>query len=129
MSEQSAVENAGAFGLAAKVLGSPAFIGIVAGALGFLWSWPTSKREGFIRIAAAGVCSLFFGPPLLQTLLHFGSWLTRDEVAPACYLVAGLPGWWVLAWVFKWLDQRRDSDLGQVAREISDGAKNVKEIM
>jgi len=129
MNDQSISENAGALGAAAKLIGSPAFIGIIAGALGFLWSWPANRREGFIRIAAAGICSTFFGPALLQTLLHFAAWFSRDEVSAPCYLIAGLPGWWVLAWVFKWLDQRRGKDLGEVARELEEGARHLKEFL
>jgi len=123
------VESAGALGVAVKVIGTPAFIGIVAGALGFLWSWPMNKKEGFIRIAAAGIGSIFLGPPLLLTAMHFAPWLTREEVAPACYLIAGLPTWWVLAWVFRWLDARKDKSLEDVAADVVAGAKNVKEIL
>jgi len=129
MNEQSMAENAGALGVAAKVLGSPALIGILAGALGFLWSWPATRREGFVRIAAAGICSIFFGPALLQTLLHFALWFTREEVSAPCYLVAGLPGWWVLAWVFKWLDNRRGKDLGEVAHDLEEDATHLKEFL
>ena len=129
MSDQSDIQGTAAFSIAVKVFGSPAFIGIVAGALGFLWSWPKTAREGFIRIAAAGACSHFFGPGLLKTALHFAPWFVPEDIGAGCYLIAGLPGWWVLAWVFKWLENRRNDDLGQVAADLTEGAKRAKEIM
>jgi hypothetical protein len=129
MSDQSAVEAGGAAAFAAKLLASPGAIGVLAGALGFLFSWPSSKREGFCRIAAAGICSHFFGPGLLKTALHFAPWLAADDIQAACYLIAGLPAWWVLAWGFKWLEKRRDSDAGDVAAEIAAGTKKVKELL
>lgn len=129
MSEPSLSENAGAFGLAVKVFGSPAFIGIIAGALGFLWSWPRTAREGFVRIAAAGVCSHFFGPGLLKTALHFAPWFVPEDISAGCYLIAGLPGWWILAWVFRWLEARRDKPLEDVAADIVEGAKHIREIV
>lgn len=130
MSEQSIAEGAGAAGAAlSKLLGSPAAIGVLAGVLGFLFSWPDSKREGFCRLAAAGISSIFLGPLLLKTTLHFVGWLDSESAAPACYLISGLPAWWVLAWCFKWLDKRRNSDAGDIAAELAEGTKKVKELL
>lgn len=116
MSDQSSGEAATMLG---KVLTSPGAIGILAGATGFLYSWPTTRREGFCRIAAAGISSIFLGPLLLQTALHFIPWFTLEHAAPACYLVSGLPAWWVGAWVFRWLEARRGKDVVEIAEEVS----------
>ena len=129
MSDHPSMEDAGIFAALVKLFGSPAFIGMVAGGFGFMWSWPTTKREGFIRIVAAGMCSHFFGPGLLKTALHFAPWFVPEDISAGVYLIAGLPGWWILAFIFKWLDNRRGQDIGQVGAEVIEGAKQVKEIM
>jgi hypothetical protein len=126
MSDQSMAEAAGAAG---KILSAPAAIGVVAGALGFLFAWPTNRREGFCRLVASGVCSHFFGPGVLATAEHFMSWIQPTDMAAGCYLVAGLPGWWVLAWAFKWLENRREEDAAQVAGEVIEAAKKAKDAL
>lgn len=110
----------------AKVLGSPGAIGIIAGAAGFLFSWPATRREGFCRIAASGLSSIFLGPLLLQSALHFIPWFTLEHAAPACYLISGLPAWWAGHWAFRWLDNRREKDIGEVASDIVEDAQKVR---
>jgi len=127
--EQTIAESAGAAATAAKYLSAPAAVGILAAVVGFMFSWPRTKREGFTRIAASGLCSHFFGPGVLATAVHFLPWITADDIRAACYLAAGLPGWWVLGWGFKWLQTRQDQDAGQVAGEIVHGVKRVREIL
>jgi len=46
-----------------------------------------------------------------------------------CYLVAGLPGWWVLAFGFKWLENRQGRDAADIAAELAEGTKKVKELL
>lgn len=114
---------------AAKLMSMPAVMGMLAGVLGFMFMWPATKREGFSRLAASSICSHFFGASLLATAVHFLPWIPVTDMAAACYLIVGLPGWWILGWIFKWMQNRRDQDFGEVAHDAFEGAKRVKEIM
>ena len=131
MSDQSRQVGEGfiSVGTAMKVFSLPAFMGLVAGSVGFLFLWPADRKEGFTRLLASAFFSHFFGPPLLYTALHFLSWIPSDQMAAACFLIAGLPGWWILGWLFKWLGARQNQDAAQVAHDIIEGAKHAREIL
>lgn len=117
--------SAGAAGLAGwKLLGGAA--GVVAGGAGLasvvvmLMTPPRSPREWAVGLISTVVCSIAGG----GWLLH---WLGLADLAtsgPAglatlfglCF-ACGLPGWTLVRWIFKWLDKRRDKDLGEVIDE------------
>ena len=41
-------------------------------------------------------------------------------IAAPLMVVAGLPAWWVIGWVVRWMDQRRDSDLATVVKDVKE---------
>ena len=40
------------------------------------------------------------------------------EAAMIIYVAAGLPAWWVLGFIFKWLHTRQDKDAAEIIREL-----------
>lgn len=129
MNEQSAVEGASTAALLAKILASPGAIGVLAAVVGFLFAWPKSAKEGGCRIAASMLSSHFFGAAMLKTVLHFVPWLVAEDVSAACYGIVALPAWWIGAWIFRWLENRRNKDAGDIAAELAEGTKKVKELL
>lgn len=106
------------FGL--KVLATPGVIGVVGGALGFLFLWPKDRKEGFSRLLVSGLSSHFFGDAVLRTIVKFADWIPADEIQAGAYLIAALPAWWILGGVMKYLAQGKD---------IKQMAEDVKEVV
>lgn len=108
----------------AKAMASPGVIGIFAGAIGFIFLWPKTAKEGFSRIAASGICSHFFGDALLRTIVHFAEWIPPDEIRAGAYLVAGLPAWWLMGAIIRYFKSTEDKDIKQIAEDVR---KSLKE--
>lgn len=102
----------------AKAMISPGLIGVFAGALGFVFLWPSSAKEGFSRIAASGICSHFFGDALLRTIVHFADWIPPDEIRAGAYLLAGLPAWWILGAALRYFKSTQDKDIQQIIHDM-----------
>lgn len=112
-------DDVGKGGLIVKAMASPGVIGVFAGALGFLFVWPKTKREGFTRLVASGISSHFFGNAVLRTIVRFAEWIPPDEIRAGAYLIAGLPGWFLLAALFKYLNRGKDiKEIVQDAKEL-----------
>lgn len=101
-----------------KSFASAGVIGVIAGALGFLFLWPQSKREGFTRILCSALCSHFFGDAVLRTICNFASWIPPDEIRAGAYLIAALPGWMIFGAFFNYVNKSRDKDIFQIAKDF-----------
>jgi len=101
-----------------KALASPGVIGVLAGAIGFLFLWPKDKKEGFSRLAVSGISSHFFGDAVLRTIINFAPWIPADEIQAGAYLIAALPAWWLLGALLKYLN--RGNDIKQIAQDVKE---------
>jgi hypothetical protein len=134
--------SAGA-GALIKIFGVPALAGAAATALTFLFMWPKSRREAFVRFTSSILTSAILGP-LLVIAMH--SWWpslfssARDVTAlygadPALgmlfvsgpiMVLAGLPSWWLLGGVVLWLERRRGKDIAEMAHDAAEAVKDVR---
>lgn len=129
---------------AIKFFGTTVIIGAGAAALGFMFMWPRTLREAFVRFASAITCSLTFGPALAMgahswwpglftSAREFGQQYAGDPLmgvlVAACpfMLVAALPAWWLLGGLVLWLDKRRGKDIAEYATDAVAVVKTVKE--
>ena len=121
----------------------PMSMGVIAAALTFIVAWPKTVREGVLRVSCT-VLTSFVGGPFLVILVK-GWWPqvfgTAREVA-ALYglppeagfllvaaplqVMAGLPTWWIMAACALWFDRRKEMDIGQLAIEAAETARNVR---
>lgn len=129
--------------VAIKFFGVTVIAGAAATALGFLFLWPKTIREAFVRFACAIFSSFTLGPLLAfaarsqwpgvfesaqQVGKLYGDPAAGLLIAAAPFLaLSALPAWWLFGWLYRWLDARRDKDIGQIAHEIAAEAKEVKE--
>lgn len=138
-----AVETTAATGAIVKIFGIPVLTSVAATSLGFMFMWPKTTREAFIRIASTILFSTIFGPVLVIALRS--AWPTlfdaaRDVAAlygtePALGFLfiaapvmvgAGLPAWWIIGAVVRWLDARRNKDIGEIATDAMDLVQQVR---
>ena len=100
-----AIETTAAGGALIKLFGVPVLAGAAATSLGFMFMWPQSTREAFIRFFSSIIISTFIGPALVA---------------------AGLPAWWVLGACVRWFDRRRGKDIGELAADAAAVVKDVR---
>lgn len=129
-----------------KFFGGSAAASSAAITLGFLFMWPKTLHEAFVRILCTLIVSTFFGPvfviglhawwPTLfdsaqKVAVEFGA----DEalgllfVAGPVMAMCGLPAWWVVGGLVRWLDKRKEKDFGELvadARAVFDASQGVK---
>jgi hypothetical protein len=132
MAEPSSSTAAGVAGW--KIAGGILSIGVVASALGFMVLLPKTAKEAALRALATMMGSALFGPVLVAAVhskwpalfasgielapqLGLESWHGLFMVGAPILAVAGLPVWWLLGAAFRWLDKRREKDLGELARD------------
>lgn len=135
--------SAGA-GALIKIFGVPVLAGAAASALLFLFMWPKTLREAFVRFACAIVSSFTAGP-----LLALAAWLKWPEmfreamvaanavgadpligvfvVAAPFLLLAALPAWWIMGAAVLWFERRRGKDIGELVQDAGGLIKGVKE--
>jgi hypothetical protein len=120
-----------------KIFGVPVLTSAVATSLGFMFMWPKTPREAFIRIACTILFSTIFGPVLVIALRT--AWPTlfdaaRDIamfygtepafgylfIAAPVMVCAGLPAWWIVGAVVRWFDRRDNKDIGELASDAVD---------
>jgi hypothetical protein len=131
---------------AIKFFGVAVLTAAGATALGFMFMWPRTVREAFVRFASAIACSFTFGP-LLAMAAHswwpglftsareFGTLYGGDPlagllVAASPFMVlAALPAWWLLGGLVLWLERRRGKDIGEIAVDAVAVVKTVREVI
>lgn len=119
-----------------KIFAIPVVTSAVATSLGFMFMWPKTPREAFIRIACTILFSTIFGPILVIALRT--AWPTlfdaaRDVavfygtepafgylfIAAPVFVCAGLPAWWIVGAVVRWFDKRSNKDIGELASDMA----------
>lgn len=139
-----AIETTSAAGGALiKIFGVPVLAGAAASALVFLFMWPRTLREAFLRLASTIAVSSIFGPVAVM-MLHswwpslfdsskavvtmYGADPTMGVlfVAGPVMALAGLPAWWIVGGLVRWLDKRRDKDLGELAHDAAEVVRDVR---
>jgi hypothetical protein len=131
-----AAETAGAGTAAAiKYIGLPAIAGAMSAGLGFAVLWPKTAKEAAARFTTAILSSCLFGPFAIASLhakwpelfASAAQMAVQSDMPPLVGWVAvvapllvlcGLPAWWVLGWVMRALDKRKDKDLGEIVDEV-----------
>jgi hypothetical protein len=113
-----------AYYLAAKTIGGKALMGMIGAALLYAVMPPLNldgtfnKREFAVRLACAGVGSIFFGDWALQLIMEFAPRLHAENHSKAVDLLTGAPFWWVSRGFALYMYKRRDKDIGQVVDEL-----------
>lgn len=140
--EPMAVETA-TTGALIKIFGVPLLTSAAATSLGFMFLWPKTQKEAFVRMGSTIIFSTVCGPLLVVALRSWWPSLfdAAREVAlqygvdPAMgvlfiaapvLVLAGLPAWWILGAIVRWFDKRRDKDIGDLAQDAADVVKRVR---
>lgn len=126
-----------------KIFGLPVLAGAAATALTFLFMWPRTRREAFVRLTCSIVTSGLLGPLLVITAHSWAPGLFASAgavaalngadpalgilfVASPIMVLAGLPAWWVLGGIVLWLERRRGKDIGEMAQDAAGVVKDVR---
>jgi nicotinamidase-related amidase len=138
-----AIETTAAGSALVKIFGVPVLAGAAATSLGFMFMWPTTIKEAFVRIICTILSSTILGPVLV---IIVRSWFpslfdSAKEVAvmygsePAfgflfiaapLMVMAGLPAWWVLGAIVRWFDVRKGKDIGEMAHDAAGIVHDVR---
>ncbi len=138
-----AIETTAAGGALIKFFGIPVLAGAAATSLGFMFMWPKNKKEAFTRFFVSTLSSILFGPALVVAVRSWWPTLFDNAkdvavlydsdpalgflfIAAPLMVAAGLPAWWVLGATVRWLDKRRDKDIGELARDAAAVVKDVR---
>jgi hypothetical protein len=106
-----------------KVYGIKMIAGVIAVAISFAFLWPKTAKEGVIRIASTMAGSMLFGEALQAFVQSQLAWWPRThESSMIIFVAAGLPAWWLLGAIFRWLDKRRDKDIGELYKDAKKDA-------
>ena len=133
MAEPISVTTA-AGGALIKIFGIPVLTGSLAAALGFIFLWPRTPREAFARFACSIISSATAGPLLVIWLRSYSPPMFDGAravaimygvepalgflfIAAPILVISGLPAWWVIGAAVRWLDNRREKDLGAMVRD------------
>ena len=138
-----ALETTAAGGALIKFFGLPVLAGAAATSLGFMFMWPKTKKEAFTRFFVSTLFSILFGPAMVVAVRSW--WPTLFDsakdvatlygsdpavgflfIAAPLMVAAGLPAWWVLGATVRWLDKRKDKDIGELARDVAAAVKDVR---
>jgi hypothetical protein len=138
-----AIETTAAGGALIKLFGIPVLAGAAATSLGFMFMWPKNKKEAFTRFFVSTLSSILFGPALVVAVRSWWPTLFDNAkdvavlydsdpalgflfIAAPLMVAAGLPAWWVLGATVRWLDKRKDKDIGELARDAAAVVKDVR---
>lgn len=138
-----ALETTAAGGALIKLFGVPVLAGAAATSLGFMFMWPRSTKEAFIRFCSSIIISTFLGPALVAAVLSWWPSLFDSAktvaglyggdpatgflfIAAPLMVAAGLPAWWVLGACVRWFDKRRGKDIGELAADAAAAVKEVR---
>lgn len=135
--------SSGAAGVAAlKFIGIPLTFASIGAALAYLLMPPQSSREWVTRLSVTFLGSLFVGPLLffwfastdigasivttavqelsgvrIGALLVDSSYVKLTLAAPF-FMFGGLPSWYLLGWVMRWMERRKGKDAADIVSEI-----------
>jgi hypothetical protein len=147
MKDTMAIETTAAGGSAlVKIFGASVVAGAVASAFAFMFMWPRTLTEAAIRLASTLLASFVAGPVLVIAVHSSSPGLFESArtvaamygampdlgflfVAAPLMVVAGLPAWWVIGWIVRWMDARRNKDIGEVAQDAAAAVKRVREAL
>jgi len=120
MSEAANHANSATHGiiLVKALVSSPGIIGIGGAALLFMVDWPKTAKEGFCRVVASGVASHLFGNAVLRTITHFADWIPPEEIQAGAYLLAGLPGWFLLSALVMYFKKNKSKNIEQIIKGL-----------
>lgn len=127
-----------------KFFGGSVLASTLALAIGFMFLWPKTIKEAFVRITCTVLASTFFGPLMVMALHSWWPSLFDSAktvaalsgadpfvgllfIAAPVMVLAGLPAWWVLGALVRWLDRRRNKDLGEMIGDVRQLFKDTKE--
>lgn len=135
--------TAAAGGALVKIFGVPVLAGAAATSLAFMFMWPKTVKEAFVRFMCTILTSSILGPVLVVVVRNW--WPTLFDAAkdvavmygsdPALgflfiagpvMVVAGLPAWWLIGGTVRWLDKRKDKDLGELAVDAAGVVRDVR---
>lgn len=126
-----------------KIFGVPVLAGAIATSLGYLLMWPATRKEAFIRFLVTITLSIVLGP---VTVVIMHSWWpglfdsAKDIarmygadpslgflfIAAPLMVMTGLPAWWMMGACARWLDKRREKDIGELAVDVAAIVKDVR---
>lgn len=125
------------------LFGVPIVASVAASSLGFMFMWPRTLKEAFIRIACTILASIIMGPALVVVLRSW--WPELFDAARAIALLygtdpafgflflagplmvlAGLPAWWVIGACVRWLERRKGKDIGELVRDAAELVREVR---
>lgn len=142
-----AIETTAAGGSAlVKIFGASVIAGAVASAFAFMFMWPRTLMEAAIRLGSTLLASFVAGPVLVIAVHSWSPAMFESSravavlygaapelgflfIAAPLMVAAGLPAWWVIGWVVRWMDVRRDKDIGEVAQDAAGAVKKVREAL
>lgn len=127
-----------------KFFGGSMFASAAAVAVGFLFLWPKTLKEAFVRITCTILASSMFGPFMVMALHSWWPTLFNSSktiaaeagmdanlgllfLAAPVMVVAGLPAWWVMGAIVRWLDRRRHQDIGELINDARKVLNPIKE--
>jgi hypothetical protein len=97
----------------------PAAFGIAGAVLVFLFYWPKTPKEGFVRLFSAGVCSHFFGDAAVRAIARLlGEYVVVDEIRTGVYLAVGGIGFFIVGAIVRWFSKRTDKDIQDLFNEV-----------
>lgn len=126
-----------------KIFGVPVLAGAAATAFAFLFLWPKTLKEAFLRLSCT-IATSGIGGPFLVIAVHswWPSLFESAKAVTALYgadpalgvlfvagpllVVAGLPAWWVIGGLVRWLDRRKDKDLGELVQDAAGVVRDVR---
>lgn len=137
------IETTAVGGALIKIFGVPVLAGAAATALAFLFMWPQTMREAFIRFTCSIVSSGIVGPFVVIAVHSWWPSLFNSAkavsalygadpalgvlfVAAPIMVACGLPAWWVIGGFIRWFDKRRGQDLGEMAHDAATAVRDVR---
>lgn len=131
-----ALETTAASGALIKFFGLPVLTGAIATSLGFMFMWPRTKKEAFVRFSTTILFSTVCGPALAVMIRNSCPELfdAAKEVAvlygldptfgilfiaAPLMVMGGLPAWYILGGLVRWFERRRNKDIGEMATDAA----------
>lgn len=118
-----------------KWIGVPVIAASLASALTFVFLPPKTHREFIYRLFVTFIGSFAIGPVLffwfisqfpgvldvavreLSGVAGMDDGMVKMSLSVPFLIAGGLPGWYLLGAMFRWLDKRKGKDLGELVRD------------